>query len=467
MVLVWKAIWTVSFRRLKQERQSPSRFRMDGRSNHLESFSARWLAQWLPRREAVRRVRVGWLAVSGLAVRGGGGSPSPSSRDRRVVQLRTSHGSEDARPPARRPVHPLSSDCVSHPAGRRGRDGRSHLRRRGRRVLRGRDGARPIDFDARRRTVIRCVVCITPSMVGDAPRRAVGVSSAHAWDEQSTRKAAAMIGSASGQFRPGRSLPRDPSRRARCARVAAVAVLASGLLLVPNLGTPADGAANPERTSAQAAHNNPFAVVAADGTWVRGTSGTTVTHSQTGLYEVHLTRRVTGCAANANLGYPGDHEEYYLPTAVTVGHAGDRHAINIDVSWPSAEGPVLVDNAFHLRLQCGPAGEHAVVQSDGTVRSPSSGVSAVRDSTGVYTVTLPASASGCAPVATVGNNRARTARAIQAYLTLGNPTNTITVDTIATGPKPTDAPFRADRDVHGSLRRVRTEPGLLQRLLRA
>lgn len=61
------------------------------------------------------------------------------------------------------------------------------------------------------------------------------------------------------------------------------------------------------------------------------------------------------------------------------------------------DDPVLRDEGFHLHLQCGRPGLHAVVAAAGTMLSGSSGASVTRVATGLYEVSFTQDISGVCP----------------------------------------------------------------------
>ena len=168
-----------------------------------------------------------------------------------------------------------------------------------------------------------------------------------------------------------------------------------------------------------------FAVANANGTLARGTPGTTIDHPGPGLYNVVFPGSVAGCAANANLGYGGESEQFTFTAAVTVSLS--RTEALVDVTYPGnttagfyPHNPVLEDNSFHLHVDCSHA-LFANVAANGTLQSSSPEVTAGSHVTGSgqYELNFGRDISECSPVATVSNANARKAFAAQAYLALG------------------------------------------------
>jgi hypothetical protein len=143
-----------------------------------------------------------------------------------------------------------------------------------------------------------------------------------------------------------------------------------------------------------------------NGSLARASAGLSSAHTATGVYTVTFPGSVAGCAAVANLGYPGTSEQFTHATSVTTLVAGTT--VRVDVTYPGdlsggtwTSNPVLVDNSFHLDLDCGRS-LLAAVNANGTLSSSTAGVTAARINIGVYTVNFAGSnITNCAPVATV------------------------------------------------------------------
>ncbi len=150
--------------------------------------------------------------------------------------------------------------------------------------------------------------------------------------------------------------------------------------------------------TAQAAKN--WAVVQANGTFVRGNGVTTVTHPNTGVYIATFAADVSGCAY---VGNPGDPFIGDVPTSstITVAHrTGNRHQLYIQV-W-NQQTDVLADFPFHLVAYCGATSKFAVVGKGGAISRGKHALSAHRITKGEYSVHFDSDVSNCAFLATIG-----------------------------------------------------------------
>jgi hypothetical protein len=194
-----------------------------------------------------------------------------------------------------------------------------------------------------------------------------------------------------------------------------------------------------------------FAVVNSDGTLARGSPGLnlTVQHPSKGVYQVVFPTSVAGCATVANLGYAGSSEVFTHVTADTALATGNTVIVNVVDPGPlppNTYTPALVDDSFHLYVDCGSA-LLANVQPGGSIRNSSPGVTSVHGGgAGQYSVSFGRDISQCAPEATV--NIATSSGSpipVQGYLALeaNHTTVDVSIDNSPNGPAPqaVDDPF--------------------------
>jgi hypothetical protein len=203
---------------------------------------------------------------------------------------------------------------------------------------------------------------------------------------------------------------------------------------------------------ARAPHPAPTltAVVAADGTLVRGRGALTAARLDVGSYELRFAQPVDQCAVNAGPGSPGAGDPYDTvpPLLVRVRLGRGSGVVRVQTSTPdgsAADGPV------HVQVACGLGDAWAVVDADGRIDRDGSGVvSATRTATGSYAVRFAGASAACAVLVTLGSSDRGGVKPGEAYVTDGPDSRTVGViiqsRTRRTGTfVPADRPFHVRR----------------------
>lgn len=180
--------------------------------------------------------------------------------------------------------------------------------------------------------------------------------------------------------------------------------------------------------TASAASPNLFASVAADGTLVNGNGVSSVTHFNTGQYEVTFTSDVSGCA------YVSTTQNAFsqaLQSFTAGGHLSNS-GVYLEVK---NQGGGLTDGPFDVAVACNLTGwDFAVVGYTANLVRSSAGATLTHLSTGRYDVNFTAGVGGCAYLATVGdpgNNVVFNPNGV--YTGSGSASNSVYIETKNTG----------------------------------
>lgn len=154
------------------------------------------------------------------------------------------------------------------------------------------------------------------------------------------------------------------------------------------------------------------AVIAADGTIVRGRKVVSVTTfpSLPGLYQVKFTASTNFCVATGTIGDTAN-GLVFSPASLTVQtpRLGPSRIIAIQINDLAVFGGVPSLRPFHVVLTCGEPGvRSATVVSDGTLATGTAS-SSTRIGVGSYRVTFPTSIVGCATSAVAAGEELTTA----------------------------------------------------------
>ena len=149
--------------------------------------------------------------------------------------------------------------------------------------------------------------------------------------------------------------------------------------------------------SASAASPNLFASVAGDGTLVNGNGVSSVTHINTGQYEVTFTSDVSSCAY---VSTTQNASSQALQSFTAGGHLSSS-GVYLETK---NQGGGLTDGPFDLAVACNLTGwDFAVVGYTANLVRSSIGTTLTHLSTGRYDVNFTAGVGGCAYLATVGD----------------------------------------------------------------
>ena len=92
-----------------------------------------------------------------------------------------------------------------------------------------------------------------------------------------------------------------------------------------------------------------FAVVDASGGFVRGKSVVSVTHLNTGTYDIRFSRPIGKCAWTATVGEPGFGDQPGPAQVSLAGRSGTKNGIFLQTF---DGGGTLTDLPFHLLISC-------------------------------------------------------------------------------------------------------------------
>jgi hypothetical protein len=194
------------------------------------------------------------------------------------------------------------------------------------------------------------------------------------------------------------------------------------------------------------------AVVAADGTLVRGAGAVSASLLAPGSYELRFDRPVTGCEVNAGPGATGAGNPYEdVPGAtLRVRFQRDPSALRIQTAaaFPGG-GPI--DAPVNVQVACDATGAWAVVDASGAVARAGSGVvGATHLAVGSYAVSFTAQAVTCAVLVTIGSSDTTSSGAGQAYVVNGADRRSVDVAIVQAnrktgGVSPADLPFHVRR----------------------
>lgn len=149
--------------------------------------------------------------------------------------------------------------------------------------------------------------------------------------------------------------------------------------------------------TASAASPNLFASVALNGTLVNGNGVSSVTHINTGQYEVTFTSDVSSCA------YVSTTQNAYSQAIQSYTAGGHLSSSGVYVETKN-QGGGLTDGPFDLAVACGLTGwDFAVVGYTANLVRSSPGATLTHLSPGRYDVNFTAGVGGCAFLATVGD----------------------------------------------------------------
>jgi hypothetical protein len=149
--------------------------------------------------------------------------------------------------------------------------------------------------------------------------------------------------------------------------------------------------------TASAASPNLFASVAQDGTLVNGNGVSSVTHINTGQYEVTFTSDVSSCA------YVSTTQNAYSQALQSFTAGGHLSSSGVYLETKN-QGGGLTDGPFDLAVACGLTGwDFAVVGYTANLVRSSPGATLTHLSAGRYDVTFTSGVAPCAYLATVGD----------------------------------------------------------------
>ena len=158
-------------------------------------------------------------------------------------------------------------------------------------------------------------------------------------------------------------------------------------------------AATPPPAGAQSG----WAVVANDGTLVRGKNATGVIHLNTGVYEVDFTTSIAKCSFTGTIGLPGS-DGTNNPGFITVAGRGNNPDGVFVTTFDQAGD--ATDLGFHLNVRCkgkNAPTHFAVVDPDGSLARGRDATSASQlKDPGVYEVDFNKSVTACGYFLTIG-----------------------------------------------------------------
>jgi hypothetical protein len=158
-------------------------------------------------------------------------------------------------------------------------------------------------------------------------------------------------------------------------------------------------------TQAHALAGVKFAVVASDGTWVRGSGSLSSSRLGTGTYQVNFSSNLLACAYVATVGQTGAGSIGSASIAVVAQRAGIPKSLFIQTFNPSG---TLTDLPFHVTTKCGARNKFAVINTSGGIVRSQHVVSSTQLGTGASEVIFDTDVHKCAFNASIGTVGAST-----------------------------------------------------------